>query len=149
MKTGMKSALGVSAAGLFVVIAANGANFVNAMKAAWLFLVMLAATAPLGVSSFALASALAIAAQPFARRWLPHLRCPMSREFIVESLALCIGVGVMWVQLHTLNGLLLGLLAGFSAPYLQKGIAAGISLAWRALSGEPRSFDPPAKEGED
>lgn len=135
MNGGVKSVFGVSLAGLFIVLAANGAAFVQAAQAAWLFLLNLSTTAPLGVSSFFMASALAIVSQPFLRKWLPHLRCPMSREFIIESAALAIGVGVMWAQLHTLNGLLLGLLAGFSAPYIQKGIAACIALAARAFAG--------------
>jgi hypothetical protein len=137
MNGGVKSVFGVSLAGLFIVLAVNGAAFVQAAQAAWLFLLSLSTTAPLGVSSFFMASALAIVSQPFLRKWLPHLRCPMSREFIIESAALGIGVGVMWAQLHTLNGLLLGLLAGFSAPYIQKGIAACIALAGRAFMGKP------------
>ena len=133
-----KSQLCTTVAGLIVLLAMYGAGFVEAMQASWLFLLKLADTAPLGLSSFALALALAIAAQPFLRKWVaPYVRCEHSRDFIVESAALAIAVGVMWLQTRSLDGLLLGLLAGLSAPYMLKGIVAVAALSYRAYVGEP------------
>jgi hypothetical protein len=138
MKGPVKSLLGISGAGLIVLLAVNGAAFVEAMQAAWLFLLKLAATAPLGLSSFVLASALAIAMQPFVRKWIaPVVHCKASHDFIVESCALAVGVGVMWLQTRSLDGLLLGVLAGLSAPYMLKGLTALWLLGMRAYSGVP------------
>jgi hypothetical protein len=136
MNNFFKSSLGISAAGLLVLLATNGAALVGAAGGAWTFLLTLAHTAPLGLSSFLLALALGIAVQPFLRKWLPDLRCHASREFLIESAALAIGIGVMWGQLRTLSGLLLGILAGLFAPYAQKGLAAGFALLSQAYVGE-------------
>jgi hypothetical protein len=136
MNNFFKSMLGISLAGFLVLLASNGAALVDAAGGAWTFLLTLAHTAPLGLSSFVLALALGIAAQPFLRKWLPALQCHASREFIVESVALAIGIAVMWVQLRSLSGLLLGILAGLLAPYVQKGFAAVAGLLYRAYVGE-------------
>ena len=130
-----KSTIGVSLAGLFVLFATHGAQFFDAANAAWLFLLKLSEGAPLGLSSFLLAITLGSVSQPFLRHWLPAMPCKMSREFVAEFAALVIGVVVMWEQTHTLNGLLLGLLAGFASPLVYKGIAAACALTWRAVSG--------------
>jgi hypothetical protein len=133
-----KSTLGVSLAGLIVLLATNGAALVNAALGAWQFLLTLADTAPLGLSSFVLALALAVAAQPFVRKWIaPRVACLASREFVIESAALVIAIAVMWIQTRDLSGLLLGILAGFAAPYVQKALAALGALAYRAYVGEP------------
>jgi len=136
MNAWLKSTLGISAAGLLVLLAANGKALVDVLLAAWLFLLKLAATAPLGVSSFALALALAVLVQPFVRRWIaPLVACTASRDFLVESAALAVGFAVMWGQLRSINGALLGILAGLLAPYVHKGAAALLALAWRAGHG--------------
>jgi hypothetical protein len=146
MNNWLKSTIGVSLAGFIIILAANGAAFFEALQAGWLFLLKLGASAPLGLSSFLLALAMAVAAQPFLRKWLPqHVRCIESREFLIESIALAIGIGVMYGQLRTLNGLLLGILAGLLAPYLQKGIAMLVALSLRATVGDPH-LPPPADQ---
>lgn len=136
MNNFFKSTLGISVAGLLVLLASNGAALVGAAGGAWTFLLTLAHTAPLGLSSFVLALALAVGVQPFLRKWLPELRCHASREFLIESAALAIGIGVMWLQLRSLSGLLLGILAGFMAPYAQKGLAMVGALLRRAYVGQ-------------
>lgn len=128
-----KSTLGISIAGLLVLIATNGAALAEALQGLWLVMLKFSDTAPLGLSSFLLALALAVVSQPFLRKWMPHLRCPMSRDFLIESAALAIALAVMLAQVRDLKGWMLGLLAGFMAPYVFKGLAAIGSLAWRAM----------------
>jgi Na+/glutamate symporter len=133
MNNWFKSTLGISGAGLIALIALYGKGFLDAVQAAFLFLFNLAQDAPLGVGSFALALALAVVAQAFVSRFAATLPCPKSREFCTASLGLLIGTGVMWLQLHNLDGLLLGLLAGFSSPFVYLSIAAVVSLLARTL----------------
>lgn len=105
-------------------VALNGGKPVEVATGAWLFLLNLSKTAPLGLSSFLLALALAVASRPFLLRYLPAMPCHASREFVIDTVALLTGFAVMFGQLRTLNGALLGLLAGFAAPLVARGIAA-------------------------
>jgi len=116
---------------LFAAIALNGSKVIEVALGAWLFLLNLSETAPLGLSSFLLALSLAIVSRPFLLRYVPAWRCPASRDFVIDSAALAIGFGVMFGQLRTLDGALLGILAGFAAPLLAKGLAAVFGLVWR------------------
>ncbi len=141
MTTMNKTVTGVTLAGVLAVIAAlsaNGKGLAEGLTAMWLFLVSLAETAPLGLSSFALAIALAVGVQAALVRWLPLFRCSTSRDLVMDLAAFLVGFGVMWAQTRAqvdpadrLNGLLLGALAGFLAPYVFKGIAAVVSMAAR------------------
>lgn len=140
MNNWLKSTLGLSAAAAFVLFAQYGKPFVVALDGAFRFLFKLAADAPLGASSFALALALAVGVQPLLYTAMKQLRCPESRDFLVMAAALVVAVAVMWIQLHTLQGLLLGLLAGFAAPHVFKGITALIRLA----RPKPTAGEPPA-----
>lgn len=133
MNGAVKSITGLSLAGLIVLLSVHGPAFFEAMSAAWLFLLKLSAEAPLGLWSCLLALSLATASQPFLRRWVPALRCPLSRDFIIESAALVIGVGVMWAHHQALSSLLLGILVGLVSPYMHKGLSAGCGLLWRSL----------------
>lgn len=113
-------------------IALNGGKLVEVATGAWLFLLKLSETAPLGLSSFLLALALGVASRPFLLHYLPPMPCKASRDFVIDASALLIGLGVMFAQLRTLNGALLGLLAGFAAPLVAKAIGAAFGLAKRA-----------------
>lgn len=135
MNTAVKSTLIATLLVLFTAFATNGKAFIESATAAWLFLLKLTADAPLGLSSFLLALSLGAAAQPFVRRYLV-VRCPHSRDFIADSAALALAVVVMWVQLRNLDALLLGLLAGFMAPWVYRGIAAGCGLIARRFAKE-------------
>lgn len=137
MNNWLKSTLGLSAAALFVLFAQYGKPFITALDGAVRFLFKLSAEAPLGASSFALAMALAVGIQPLLYTAFKQMRCPESQEFVVMALALLVAVAAMWIQLHTLQGLLLGLLAGFAAPHAYKGIVVLIRLAWPNPAGTP------------
>lgn len=140
MNNWLKSTIGISGAGLFALVALHGAKVAEALHGFSLFLFKLVEDAPLGVSSFALAVALAVATQPFLRKWLPVMPCRQSREFVIESAALAVGFGVMFGQMPTLLGALLGVLAGLLSPYLQKGVAAVVGLIARAAQ-TPKAGD--------
>lgn len=113
---------GIAAA--LTLLATNGAALLEVITGVWLFLVKLSDTAPLGLASFLLALGLGVASRPFLLRYMPPMPCRQSRDFVIDTAALVIGVGVMFAQLRTLNGALLGLLAGFAAPLVARGIAA-------------------------
>lgn len=132
---------GASGLAVLIAVAANGKNLVAALEAAFLFMVTLADKAPLGLGSFALASALAVAAQAFLHKFASQLfPCSKSRDALYALAGFGIACSVMFLQLRTLNGLLLGLLAGFASPFLYQ-LTGG---AWSLLVGPP--VDPDKKE---
>lgn len=132
----VKSTLGVSLGGLIVLLATNGAALAEALTSLWLVMLRFSDSAPLGLSSFLLALTMAVVSQPFLRRWTPDLKCPLSRDFLIEAAALVIALAVMLAQVRDLFGWMLGLLAGFMAPLVFKGLAALCGLVWRGLQKE-------------
>lgn len=135
----LKSSIGVSLAGLLVLLATNGAGLAEALMRLWQVMLRFSETAPLGLSSFLLALGLAVVSQPFLRKFVPDLRCPLSRDFLIESAALVIALIAMLAQVRDVYGWMLGLLAGFMAPLVFKGAAALVGLTWRALQKEAPS----------
>ncbi len=116
---------------LLGAIALNGSKLLEVATGGWLFLLNLSSTAPMGLVSFLLALGVGIASRPFLLHYLPPMPCKASRDFVIDVFALALGVGVMFAQLRTLNGLLLGLLAGFAAPLVAKGLGALFGLTRR------------------
>ena len=113
---------GIGAA--LAVLATNGGKLVEVAMGAWLFLLKLSDTAPLGLASFGLALSLGILSRPPLQKYLPPCpQHPTRREAAIDLPAVLIGAAVMFVQLRTLNGALLGILAGLLAPQLAKVIA--------------------------
>lgn len=131
----LKSLLGITGAGLFALFAIHGTAFFQSAIAGWLFLLKLAEDAPMGLSSFALALALGVVTQATLHHWVPRFANAALRQFVIESTALVVGISVMWIQLHTLNSLLLGILAGFMAPWVQKGMCAVLGFTWHKIEG--------------
>lgn len=142
----MNKTNGTFIAGLVMLIAAiasNGSKFAEGMHAVWLFVVGMTDTAPLGLSSFLLATGLAVGVQAMLARWLPLFKCGKSRDLVTDVAAFVVGFGVMWLQTRgqadpaaRLNGLLLGALAGFMAPYVFKAAAAVVAMIARRLQKE-------------
>lgn len=111
------------------LIAANGSKLLEVGNGAWLFLRTLSETAPLGLWSFLIALGLGVLSRPYLVRYMPPCPAqPVRREFVIDAVAWLIGVGVMYGQLRTLNGALLGLLAGFAAPMVAKGLGVLLGL---------------------
>ncbi|MEA9759764.1 hypothetical protein VDF70_11945 [Xanthomonas campestris pv. raphani] len=137
MNAEIKSGLGISLAGLATFIALHGSAFAEGAQALWLFLVKITQDVPLGTGSFLLALVLATISQPMLRRWLPHSRAnhtKHARTFLVEFVALVVGFGVMWALTGTMPGILLGLVAGFAAPFFYRAAAAAWALFLRKAS---------------
>lgn len=139
MNKWLQGTLGISAAGLLVLLASNGKALVDVALGVWLFLLKLCDTAPMGLASFALAFAIAVFSQPFVHRALRELHCEASREFLSMCGGLAVGMIVMLLQLPTTKGALLGILAGLLAPLAWKGIDA---LAGLALNRADFGVDP-------
>lgn len=109
---------------IVALVVANGAKLLEVAEGTWLFLVKLSDTAPLGLASFGLALSLGILSRPPLQKYLPPCpKHPTRREAAIDLSAAVIGAVVMFAQLRTLNGALLGILAGLLAPQLAKVIA--------------------------
>lgn len=142
MNNWMKSTLGVTAAGLIVLIATYGKQLAEAFRALWLFTVEMSDSAPLGLTTFAIALSIATLSRWFVRKWVPHLKCPLSRDFIVDASALLIAVTVTLLQMWgggpsaRLSALWAGIGAGLLAPLLYNGLAAVFGLIGRTLQAK-------------
>lgn len=97
------------------------------IEAVWLFLLRLTESAPIGVWSFLIAAIVPACFGPYLRRGLPQNWHSKSRDFIVETVALLVGVALAWLPWQTLPGLLVGIVAGLLSPYL--------TLGWQAVTG--------------
>lgn len=130
MNSWIKSIGGVSLAGMFVLLATYGKQLAEAGMALWMFVLDAGRTAPLGVASFFVAIALAVSSRYFLRKWLPDLKCPLSRDFLVDATAVVIGLVTVWVQMldvapvERIKALWIGAMAGFIAPHVYNGLAA-------------------------
>ena len=91
------------------------------LEGAWLFLVKITETAPLGVWTFLIATIIPACVGPYLRRGLPAGWHPGNRDFFVETVALLAGIGLAYLPWPTLQGLLVGILGGFMSPYLTRG----------------------------
>ena len=124
MNDPVKAVTGASLIGLVAVFAMYGKQFWESALGAWLFLLKITETAPLGLASFFTALLLGTLLNLALRRWVPLSRNPEFRSAALEVISLAGAVLVAWVQLHTLNGLLFGILAGLMAPLLARTCAA-------------------------
>lgn len=131
MDAWMKKTLGGGLFALVALVAMYGDKFWQAAGGAVNFMVLLADKAPLGVGSFALSIALATFAQAFFAPFV-RLKCAPSTQLVLSAIGLVIGLGAMTLQLRTLNGVLLGLMAGFASPFVYQLLAAAWGLALRA-----------------
>ena len=105
-------------------IALNGTKLLEVINGLWLFLGKLTASAPMGMWSFSLALALGLLARPMLQKYLPPCsEHPTRREGAIDLSGIIIGFVVMYAQLPTFYGVLLGILIGLLAPQMAKWIA--------------------------
>lgn len=139
MNNWMKSTLGVTLAGIVVLLATYGKQLAEAFNALWLFLLAMSESAPLGLASFAVALSIATLSRYYLRKWTPTLKCPLSRDFVVDMATLLVGMTVALVQMWNggaadrMSALWLGIGAGLAAPFLYNGLAAVFGLMARGL----------------
>jgi len=139
----VKGTLGITIAGLFVLLATYGKPLAEAIEALWSLLLKASDDAPLGVASFALALTLATLSRGFLLKYMPAFRCFKSRDFVIDSAALLVGMAVTWLQmaaadpLARLNALWIGLIAGLAAPLVYNAFVALFALIGRTMRPAP------------
>ena len=128
------------------LVATHGEAFFDALLGFPRLIAAWSSQMPFGAASFLLALALSAASCAFTLRWLPACRNDASRHFVAETLAIVVAVTVSILQqpdnkpADFLTSLWLGLLAGFSAPWMVRGIRAalvGLKAERRDDAGEP------------
>lgn len=131
MNEKVKWLTGTSVIGFIAVFALHGEAFIKALMSLPALITAYAAGLPFGATSFLLSLALAALVFSMARR---NFRCRYRREFFAELLALLVALTVTLAQQYfgaepsttprVLQAVLLGLLAGLSAPFLVRGMMA-------------------------
>ena len=115
----LKSATGVSLAGLLIILATNGKQALEVLLGIPALIKAFSAELPLGFWSGVIATVLASSFHLFARSW--H-----KRSFSIEMATIIVGVTVVMVQAHggtsaqVLSAALVGLTAGFGGLFLSK-----------------------------
>jgi len=139
----IKSTFGASLVGLIYIVATQGKDFASGALALWMLLLNAAKTAPLGLASFGIALVLSVLSRYFLRKHLPQLRCPLSRDFLIDAAAVVVGIAAVWFQMSHLapidrvNALWIGLVAGLAAPHVYNLLAALGGLVVRSIRITP------------
>lgn len=139
MNNVFKNSIWGIAAAIAIGFATYGSKIVEALHAAWLFMLTLSDEAPLGLTSFAISVTISVLAQLFLRRHWPKSSTAASRSMWVDSIGVVLGGAVMYVLLPTTQGMLLGIMAGFVAPWVSRiaSLVAGTAVhALRSKSAE-------------
>lgn len=102
-------------------------NILQTIEGVWFFLLRITESAPIGVWSFLIAVVVPVCLVARVRQALPRDWHPTSRDAIVETAALAVGILLAWLPWQTLNGALVGIVAGLASPYIAK--------CWQALWG--------------
>lgn len=115
----LKSATGVSLAGLLLILATNGKEALEVLSGIPALIKAFSSGLPLGFWSGIIATALASAFHLFARSW--H-----ARSFGIELATIITGLTVVMVQQHggtaaqVLSAAMVGLVAGFGGLFISK-----------------------------
>ena len=136
-KKSLKALTGLSFAGFIALLAAQGKAFFEALEAMPRVLMALAAVLPMGTSTFFLVMTISGVAWYIAQFYLikPTLKSTYGKEFAAEAIALVVAILAMLALNLTsapppgttlagsiVKALMLGILAGFAAPFCAKGL---------------------------
>lgn len=105
-------------------------GFIENIEAAYKFLVLITKDSPIGLWSAASALVISPTFGHAMRRYFPKRRRRVLCDFMVETVVLGSSILVAWLPWQTLNGLLVGLICGFAAPYFWKGADALLTPLW-------------------
>lgn len=105
-------------------------GFLENAEAAYKFLVLITRDSPIGMWSATAALVISPTLGHAVRRWFPKRRRRAACDFAVESVILAASVLVAWLPWQTLNGLMVGVICGFAAPYFWKGADALLVPLW-------------------
>lgn len=134
--TANKTTTGISwatAIAVLAALAAHSGKIVEAMRGLWLLMVDWTSKSPLGLGSFFLALGMCILVSSFLDYWLARIRCPDSRQFVAAIAGISSALGVMWIQMASLQGLMLGVMAGLAGDLLFRAGRLLVRMVWRRL----------------
>ena len=143
MNDKLKAVFGVGFAGFIALVAMYGKPFLDALQGLPLVLQAFAKSMPLGVGSFFMSLALAGFSYEFAVRWLPCRADGRRPYFAAETVALVVGVAVTCVLQGRgaapamLKAVMLGILAGYAAPWIAKGVESIVVMRACATTEKP------------
>lgn len=129
-----------------VLVATHGESFLAAMMGLPKLVAAWSSQMPFGALSFLLSLGVAAGACAFLLRWLPVCSNDASKHFAAETVTLLVAVAVSVLQTRSstpgdmLTALWLGLLAGFSAPWMVRGIRAGVR-GWQGAAADTERRD--------
>lgn len=134
---------------IFTAIAANGSQFIEAIQAGYMFLKLVSHDKDWGVGSGTLVLVLCTLAVAFLRRWLPDASWypAHARTFLIETTALVLGLGLMWLIGRAAVPLMVGTVAGLAAPYLYRLIAWACCLVRDGVA-HAQTDGPPEGQGD-
>ncbi len=129
-----------------VLVSTHGRAFLDALMGLPALVAAWSSQMPFGALSFLLSLGVAAGACAFLLRWLPACRNDASKHFAAETVTVLVAVVVSTVQQRggtpgdLLTALWLGLLAGFSAPWLVRGIRAAVR-GWQGAAADMERRD--------
>lgn len=114
----------------------------NALNGTWKFLLLMTSTAPLGVWSFIIAAIFPAVFLAWLNHGVPQSWLVRSRDFWLQTVAILAGILLAWLPWQTLNGFLVGLMAGFMSPYLCRAGTALACLGYRVIYKRALGHEP-------
>lgn len=105
-------------------------GFIENFQAAYQFVILITRDSPIGLWSAVSALVISPTFGHAMRHWFPKRQRRVTCDFLVELVVLSSSVLVAWLPWQTLNGLLVGVVCGFAAPFFWKGADALLFPLW-------------------